>query len=312
MISVVVPTRHGAGDFVECITSLRKQKIKPLEIIAVFDSKDDGNIEFARKNKVKVLLDPSHTIGGAYNRGAGSARGDIIAFIDDDCTAPSDWTERIIREFDDATDVLGGEDLLPPRSSHFQKAAYQIDDSRTLKKPIYGKSAKNRLRAANIAYRKKVFDGESFNPKLKGLQEPEFHERLFEKGFKMKFSPNFFVYHKRRNSLREIFSQIHRNGKAKIALIKLHPSMTALMDIIPIAYAIMSIVLAYQSFATGIWYTFFAWLALTAAYVLLKPLVYLARTRRFECYPNLLAIVFVREVAYATGIIVGVPKLFRN
>ncbi|MBI2578441.1 MAG: glycosyltransferase [Candidatus Aenigmarchaeota archaeon] len=310
MISVVVPTK-GSPDLEDCLRSLSRQTRKPKEIIVVFDSKSDNNIKLAGKYGARAVFDTNGTIGGAYDAGASSARGDIAAFTDDDCVVPENWLEKIEKEFEEDIDVVSGEDILPDNSSFFQKAAYQIDKARIMKTAVYGEKAKNRLRAANIAYRKKVFEKESFNPSLTGLQEPEFHHRLFKKGFRMKFDPALYVYHKRRNSLKDIFTQIYRNGKAKIELIKMHKDMISAYDVLTFLYTILFLISVIYLLKGDSWFITTT-ITTTAFYFLSKPLLYIVKTKEFVFYPHMILIVFVREIAYFLGIMAGLKSIFKR
>ncbi len=311
MISVIVPTRRNSPDLEECLKSLRKQTRNPDEIIIVFDGKTDKTL--AKKYGARIVHDTNGTIGGAYASGVKNARGNIIVFTDDDCVAPTDWLKKISDEFNkEDIDILGGEDILPSNSSFFQKAAYQIDKARIMNKAVYGNEAKNRLRAANIAYRKRVFAEDNFNPKLTGLQEPEFHHRLFKKSFIMKFNPKLCVYHKRRNSLRDIFMQIYRNGRAKCDVLKLHKDAIAFIDVFPFIYTTFSVIMAYLALNSGNWAFFQAWILATSAYFLLKPIFIVAKTGEPRYYPCLFLIIFVREVAYSLGIFAGLKSIFKR
>lgn len=309
MLSVVIPTRNSK-DLEDCLKSLKTQTYKNFEIIVVFDSKKDRCISLAKSYGARAVFDKNHSIGGAYHAGSGAAGGSIVVFIDDDCVAPKDWLEKIKNAFKGDIDILSGEDLLPENSTTFQAAAYQIDKARIIKKPLYGKSACKRFRAANIAYRKEVFYQENFNTRLKGLQEPEFHHRLYKKGFKMKFDPDVFVYHKRRNSLKEVFMQIYRNGRAKIELIKLHRDMISFIDVFPFLFILYSFSMVYASIVINTT-ILFLWIASMLLYFASKPLLIVAKTGDFRYYFHLFLIIFVREVAYAIGIISASPRLFR-
>ncbi len=309
MISVVVPTKNSSNDLKNCLLSLKQTK--PKEIVVVFDNKYDKNIILAKSFGAKVVFDKHHTIGGAYNTGVKTAKGDVIVFTDDDCVVPKNWISNIEKQFHENIDVIGGEDIILENSSTFQKAVYQIDKSKTLTNSVYGKKAKNRLRAANIAYRKSVFKKENFNPKLKGLQEPEFHNRLFKAGFKMKFDPKLYVFHKRRDSLKDVFKQIYRNGKAKIDVIKLHKDVLSYIDLVPFGYIFLTMLCAYFTFSINPLF-FYGWAALTLGYFLLKPFMIVLKTKEVRYYPYLFLIIFVREVAYSLGILIGLRRLLRN
>lgn len=64
------------------------------------DSKD-GTREIAARHADRVILQTSRGIGGARNDGVREARADLIATTDGDCRVPSDWLERIVRDFED-------------------------------------------------------------------------------------------------------------------------------------------------------------------------------------------------------------------
>ena len=311
MISVVVPTRRSSPDLKGCLESLSTQSKRSSEIIVVFDEKSDKNVMMARSFGARIFFDKHHTIGGAYSKGVEVATGDIIAFIDDDCVAPREWIKRLEDEFEEDIDVVGGEDIIPDDSTAFQKAAHQIDKARHLKSSIYGKKAKGRLRAANIAYRKTVFEKENFNPTLKGLQEPEFHHRIFKAGFKVKFDPGLYVFHKRRSGLRGIFNQIYRNGKAKINIIKLHKDMISFIDLVPFGYITITLLLAYLTSNLNTTF-FYVWLAINLGYFTLKPFATILKTKEIKYYPYLVLIIFTREVAYSLGILVGLKSILKG
>jgi glycosyltransferase involved in cell wall biosynthesis len=77
IISVIVPT-IGRDTLARCRSALDEQTRPPDEIITVMDCDRRG-------------------AAWARNEGLRRAKGDLIAFIDDDAIAPSDWLERLVR-----------------------------------------------------------------------------------------------------------------------------------------------------------------------------------------------------------------------
>jgi len=104
---------------VDCIYSVLKNNYKFFEIIVVIDGNKElkKKMESEFKGVEKVLIvgdikDEGPSI--ARNRGIGFARGKIVAFIDDDAFAPSDWLERIVKNFFDYPGIMAmGGKLLP-------------------------------------------------------------------------------------------------------------------------------------------------------------------------------------------------------
>jgi glycosyltransferase involved in cell wall biosynthesis len=88
LVSVVIPTLRRPQLLVRALRSALDQTHSPIEVIVVVDGPDEdtvavlGSISDAR---LQVIVNPrSLTAAGARNIGAATARGDWIAFLDDD------------------------------------------------------------------------------------------------------------------------------------------------------------------------------------------------------------------------------------
>ncbi len=115
--SVVVSTYDEKrwGDLVACLDSLRGQTLPPLETMVIVDH-NGALLEKARAAfpAAKVLPNErARGLSGARNSGAAAARGDVIAFIDDDARAEPQWLERLSTCFEEEAVVGAGGALLP-------------------------------------------------------------------------------------------------------------------------------------------------------------------------------------------------------
>jgi glucosyl-dolichyl phosphate glucuronosyltransferase len=117
-ISVVVcaftPDRIPVLD--EALDSLAAQSRPPLEVILVIDHSPELLAEAERRwPRVKVLANRERQgLSGARNTGVEEARGDVVAFLDDDAVAQPDWLERIAAAYRDPR-VLGAGGTVRPR-----------------------------------------------------------------------------------------------------------------------------------------------------------------------------------------------------
>ena len=105
-ISIIVPVHNGGDKFRSCMLSLNAMHPKPFEIIVVADGDTDGSWRVAQENGAKVFR--MNTTGGpakARNRGALSAKGDILFFIDADVVVPSDAIVQISAIFQQEPDL---------------------------------------------------------------------------------------------------------------------------------------------------------------------------------------------------------------
>ncbi len=106
-ISVVIPTRNRPEDVRRCLDSLAAVRFAFWDVLLV-DQSDDDCFE-----QTKVVVDEFaqalHHIRHQrmYERGPARARnlgmeettGDIVAFLDDDCTVQGDWLEQVAAAF---------------------------------------------------------------------------------------------------------------------------------------------------------------------------------------------------------------------
>ena len=94
-------------DFVEAINSLLSQSYNNLEIVVVVDGNRElydrilkSGIEKADKvkGKVKVILNEKNLgLSESRNKGIKEAKGDVIAFFDDDAVADEEWVRELVR-----------------------------------------------------------------------------------------------------------------------------------------------------------------------------------------------------------------------
>jgi len=99
LVSVIIPTRNRAHLLRRTLESVLKQSTENLEVIVVDDGSTDHTVAVAAAvdPRVKVLRNPEPTgVSVARNRGIAAARGEWIAFCDDDdLWAPNKLVEQL-------------------------------------------------------------------------------------------------------------------------------------------------------------------------------------------------------------------------
>ncbi len=116
-ISVVICTytEKRWDTLVAAISSVQRQSMSPYEIIVVSDNNPALAARLrAQFSAIRVAEnDGTRGISTARNVGVTLARGDIVAFIDDDAVAARDWLAQLARGYEDRR-VLGvGGNVLP-------------------------------------------------------------------------------------------------------------------------------------------------------------------------------------------------------
>lgn len=110
-VSAVVATRDRPEQLRTCLESIRRNTVAPSEIIVVDSvSRDPETVaSIAREAGARLVRTDAPGAGHARNLGAALARGEIIAFTDDDAVVDAEWIEALAETFvDPAVDAVVG------------------------------------------------------------------------------------------------------------------------------------------------------------------------------------------------------------
>jgi glycosyltransferase involved in cell wall biosynthesis len=115
MFSVVICTHNRSGLLTDAIASLREQAYPPeaYEIIVVDNASTDDTRDVVERLKdlpghpVRYVYEPRLGKSFACNTGAREARGDVVAYTDDDVIADSGWLEGLAEGYS-----FGGPDVV--------------------------------------------------------------------------------------------------------------------------------------------------------------------------------------------------------
>ncbi|WP_234791999.1 glycosyltransferase family 2 protein [Mycolicibacterium brisbanense] len=115
-LSVVICayTMRRWSDLCRSVDSVLDQVDQDTEVIVVIDHCDELQTRvtdrYSGEHRVKVIPNAEQQgLSGARNTGVSAARGDVVAFLDDDAEADSEWAQRLIGHYQDPTVVgVGG------------------------------------------------------------------------------------------------------------------------------------------------------------------------------------------------------------
>jgi hypothetical protein len=111
MVSVIIPHYDNLEGLQWCIANLRTQTLDPsrYEIIVADNNSSCGisAVKQACQGVASVVPAPIPGAAEARNAAIAVARGEVLAFTDQDCRPRPDWLERGVRALDGA-DVVGG------------------------------------------------------------------------------------------------------------------------------------------------------------------------------------------------------------
>ena len=114
-VSVVIPARDAAATIGATLAALGAQEPAPDEVIVVDDGSADATVATAQAAPVvtRVLRAAGEGPGAARNAGAAAATGDVLAFLDADCTPQAGWLRAGLAAMAGA-DLVQGRTTPPP------------------------------------------------------------------------------------------------------------------------------------------------------------------------------------------------------
>ncbi len=106
MISIIIPTLNEEEGIAKVICSIPKETRKKSEIIVV-DVSDDMTPLIAARLGAKVIRAGKKGKGRQMRVAVKEAKGDILVFLDGDCTDPPQYIPQLLKELKSANLVLG-------------------------------------------------------------------------------------------------------------------------------------------------------------------------------------------------------------
>ncbi len=232
LVSIVVPVYNRADEIGACIESLLDLDYPPArrEIIVVDDGSRDHTAAVVRRYDVRLLaMSGNCGQSAARNRGVRAAAGEIVAFIDSDCTAEPRWLRDLLPYFSDPRIALvGGRVDAHDRQSWLDR--YETTHS------ALNMGAKVRLGAAphsdfyvptcNMLVRRQAFEAVGgLDEGLRVGEDVDLCWRLKAKGCRGLYVPSGPVRHRHRNRFWSNFKRRYEYGTSEAVLYERHPEV---------------------------------------------------------------------------------------
>lgn len=175
--SIIIPAKNEEANIGRCLDSINQLKYnrQQYEVIVVDNGSTDRTVEIAKSKGAKVYVKPGLTISGLRNFGASKAVGQILAFLDADCTVTENWLNAaaIYLNSDDGVSAFGSPVIIPENATWVQVAWFHV---RGRPNQI---SNVEWLESANLFVRRKCFDAvHGFNESLITCEDYDLTQRL--------------------------------------------------------------------------------------------------------------------------------------
>ncbi len=237
-ISVAVCTRDRPDDMAKCLASLAALRVAPLEVIVVDNAPATDATERLVKEhfpQFRYVREETPGLDHARNRAIAEARGEIIAYTDDDVMVDPGWVDALARVFgeDPAVGLVTG--LIEPaeleteaqalfeRYGGFGRGCFRSYLQSLPGAPMpWNLVGAGQLGAgANMAIRRSLFDEIGwFDPALDvgtptlGGGDHEIFFRCVRSGMLCLYEPTAVVRHRHRRTMQELSKLLYSYGHA--------------------------------------------------------------------------------------------------
>ncbi|MBO6601749.1 MAG: glycosyltransferase [Roseicyclus sp.] len=108
-VSVIVVSQGRPALLRRCLLGIHQLAYRPVELIVVADRNGlDRIADLSFAGRIKTRLETRQNISAARNLGIAMARGEILAFVDDDAVPEPSWLTRLIAAFEDPDVMAAG------------------------------------------------------------------------------------------------------------------------------------------------------------------------------------------------------------
>lgn len=239
-ISVIIPTYKRPEKLRRCLESLLTQAypLERAEIIVVDDlpSPETANVvqNFNRGGaRLRYLAHNHQGPAAARNAGWQVSTGNLIAFVDDDCTVAPDWIRRMVEAHGSHphVSVVGG--LTATATGAIPALVGQFLATCAIQATYQGRQETIFFPTCNVSFKRAVFERYAFDERFSsaGGEDLELCWRLFKDGHRFVWDKTIQVLHDRDVSFVSFVTQAMNYGRGNLLVKRLHKDQPLLKEL---------------------------------------------------------------------------------
>jgi GT2 family glycosyltransferase len=239
--SIIIPAKNEEKNIGKCLDSIYGMDfpVEGFEVLVVDNGSSDRTVEIAKSRGATVFEKPGFTISGLRNFGGSQARGQILAFLDADCTVSADWlTEASRYSANHEISCFGGPPGVPQDATWVQKAWFKIREKKDMVEEVQW------LESMNMFVPRPIFASVGgFNEDLVTCEDYDLSLRLQPLGKIIADRRIVAVHHGEAADLRHFFRKEYWRATSNFQGIKSHgfrwseiPSL-----VIPLIYCLLAL-----------------------------------------------------------------------
>ena len=212
-VSVIIPAKNEAEYIEECLKSLSALDFSKerYEVIVADNGSDDNTVCIAEAHFSKVVsLPEKQTISAVRNGGAAKASGDILVFLDADCTVSSDWLLCAETYFErEDVSCFGSSPIIPEKATWVEKTWFLVRKS---EQQVFERQWQE---STNMFIPKDIFERVGgFNENLATCEDVDLSYRLLKLGKIISDSRIVAIHHRDPKTINDFFLKEKWRGKS--------------------------------------------------------------------------------------------------
>lgn len=321
-VSIIIVVKTCQKNLEECVSRCRQLDYPDFEILILPDTINEQDLAVALREdkRVKVIITGPLSVPQKRDKAIEQAKGEIIAFIDDDAWPEKDWLKNAVENFKDSdAAAVGGPAITPPQDSLKQKASGLIYSSLLVSgQYVYRYLPKKRLEVddfptCNLLVRKSALEElGGFNTHFWPGEDTKLCLDITKKlGKKIIYDPRVLIFHHRRPLFIPHIKQVSSYALHRGYFVKRFPSTS-----LKLAYFIPSLFLLTVFFAgtQGLLYAWFRTVYLLGLSVYLFLVFLFSIQRDLRLIPLVFIGIITTHLAYGIYFLKGLisARLFEE
>tara|TARA_Y100000034_G_scaffold92497_1_gene111808 strand:+ start:179 stop:1078 length:900 start_codon:yes stop_codon:yes gene_type:complete len=294
---------------------VKKRKPKLTVIIPVAPSRKAEAVQSLKKQEypVEIILQPGTNPSRNRNLAVKKVKTPYTAFINDLSILPKDWSKKAVSFFEKykQVDVVGGPKLTPKDEPTIAKVsgyafssifgAADVSTRYTGKKFTLNAGEKD-ITSGNLICKTSVCKKIKFDENRFPGEDPKFVNDCKKAGYKVAYDPNILVYHRNRNTIKDLSKQIFNYGIVRPKNESLFQTMKNPTFLVPATFVLYLSIFTLLSLIHPIF------ILPILAYIpcnILFSLYESVKKRHITSLPILSFIFFTIHISYGLGFIYG-------
>ena len=238
-VSVVIPVRNRPQGIRACLDSLLALDYPRdrLEIVVIDDASTDDTpsvvASYGREALKLIVQEVNRGQSECRNVGARASTGEVVAFIDSDCIADTEWLRNLVQDLNEPAVVAAGGSVRESSPNgwikRYEASVSPLHMGDTPARVVPG-SQVDFLPSCNVVVRRRTFfDAGGFDASLRFGEDVDLIWRLCRLG-EVRYRPSGVVWHDHRGSLWAFLRNRIRYATAQGVFLSRFPANQRLLD----------------------------------------------------------------------------------